>query len=125
MIDVSDLSLRELAAVVGLCGARAVAQHTGLPVGLLLAINPRAGQVRRRHRNACPTCGQPRDPRSGGPCAGCRADRRNDRVDRARTLLDAGLSGPLACDALAAREGISPLTARRAIAAARQPERAA
>ncbi len=120
MTDVSDLTDQELAAVVGLCGVRTVAQATGLSVGFLLALQPAAGEAHPRYRNACPGCGTPRDPRRDGPCISCRRDRVAERVDRARTLLAAGLSAHLACEALAEREGISPLTARRAVAIARR-----
>lgn len=124
-MDVSDFSARELGALVGLCGARAVARGTGLPIGLLVAVAPGA-DTGRRAALSCEDCGQPMEAlarRRRRPlvrCRGCGRERIAERMDRARTLLAARVPVELAAEALAAREGISESTAVKVLRAVRR-----
>ena len=119
MIDPSAFTQSELAALCGLVGVRTVAGATGLAPGFLLAIAPRCGEPGPTGAPQCPSCGTPVDPRrTAHPCRACRCELRAESLERARTLLAAGLTRSDAAEALAAREGRGLRSAQGLVAAA-------
>ena len=121
MIDVSDLSEQDLAAVVRVPGAADVADATGLPVGYLAGLV--AGDEELDESFGCPRCGSSCTTRYVSEhqrCRFCRREMRRARVDRARNVLACGLTGEEARLHLMQAEGCTEWVARKLLAAARK-----
>ena len=129
LVDVADLDLDELAAVVGVCGVRATAKATGLPMLTLMSAAGLGGSapvtpaVSSMH--CAGGCGALlSDYRyRGGVCQACRSDYAAERRERARVVLASGLRGFEAQNALMEAEGVTRRTAEHLLCAVRAEQR--
>lgn len=126
-VDVSDLSDRELASVVAVCGPETVAEHTGLPVTLCRALAPALASLDDEHPRLeeykCPACGTPRHDKTRTPhdrCVGCVLRRARSKREAAYQVLACGLRGEEAILTLARHLPTTYEYARKLLQAARR-----
>ena len=122
MIDVSDLTEQDLAAVVALTDPQSVAEATGLHVCYLASLvpNPAGPEC---EAIGCPRCGTPSTTRYRSPyqwCRSCRRENKHERVGRACAVLAAGLRGEEALYHLMDAMGCSEWVARKLLTEARK-----
>lgn len=122
-LDVSDLSDRQLAAVIAVTSPADVAYATGLPLAFLTALTPVPEGAADYELCGCPRCGSSCSTRYSSPhqrCLACRREMREERFGRARSVLAAGLTGDEARAHIMDTEGCSEWVARKLLTAARK-----